>query len=176
MTTNPDTLARFIAAQDGGTRASPGVTAYDNACAELRAGKKVSHWIWFVFPQGPLGSSEMSRLYAIQDPSEAALYLKNDVLRSRLLEVTSLVNQQLVSGSAVESLMGSSTDTQKLTSCLTLFEQIADWESDHVVRDAMKAVLDHRSMSAWPRCQWTLLWLETGHWPNAPRDGHRAER
>jgi uncharacterized protein (DUF1810 family) len=161
MTTNADTLARFIAAQDGGTRANPGVTAYDNACIELRAGRKVSHWIWFVFPQGPFGSSEMSRLYAIQDPSEAARYLKNDVLRSRLLDVTSLVNQQLTSGNAIESLMGSSTDTQKLISCLTLFEQIADSESDRVVRDATTSVLDHRSMSAWPRCLQTLSWLAT---------------
>jgi uncharacterized protein (DUF1810 family) len=159
MTSNINSLARFIEAQDGYSRARPGVTAYENACIELRSGRKVSHWIWFVFPQGPFGQSEMARHYAIKDPVEAALYLKNDVLRTRLLEATGLVNQQLVSGTAIKSLMGGPTDAQKLTSCLTLFERIAAAESDPALLQAAAQVLDHPLMSAWPRCEMTLTWL-----------------
>ena len=101
----------------------------------------------------------MARHYAIKDPDEAALYLKNDVLRTRLLEATGLVNQQLVSGTAIKSLMGGPTDAQKLTSCLTLFERISAAESDPAVLQATAQVLDHPLMCAWPRCEMTLTWL-----------------
>src|SRR5690349_2056688 len=73
-------LQRFVDAQDrGGT--------YERALAELRAGRKTSHWMWFVFPQrAGLGRSETSRRYAIASPEEARAYAEHPVLGPRLIE------------------------------------------------------------------------------------------
>src|ERR1022692_5071684 len=77
---DPYDLARFVAAQDaGGT--------YERAVAELRAGRKTSHWMWFVFPQiTGLGQSPTSRHYAISSLDEARAYLDDPVLGQRLRE------------------------------------------------------------------------------------------
>ncbi len=75
---DPFDLQRFRAAQEQGG-------AYATALAELRAGRKRSHWIWFVFPQlDGLGSSPMARRYAIRSLDEARAYLADDVLGPRL--------------------------------------------------------------------------------------------
>src|SRR3982750_1208644 len=78
-------LERFVAAQDaGGT--------YDRAVAELRAGRKTSHWMWFVFPQiAGLGRSPMAQRYAIGSLAEADAYLAHPVLGTRLAECAQLV-------------------------------------------------------------------------------------
>jgi uncharacterized protein (DUF1810 family) len=107
-----DDLQRFVEAQDsGGT--------YERALAELRAGHKASHWMWFVFPQiAGLGQSEMSRRYAISDLEEARAYGDHPVLGSRLRECC----QALLShrGKPAEQILGG-IDAVKLRSSMTLF-------------------------------------------------------
>jgi uncharacterized protein (DUF1810 family) len=109
---DPHRLERFVAAQDrGGT--------YELAIAELRAGRKRGHWMWFVFPQiSGLGQSPMSRRYAIASLEEARAYFEHPVLGPRLTECTRIVSE-LDAGSAEEIFGG--IDAIKLRSSLTLF-------------------------------------------------------
>jgi uncharacterized protein (DUF1810 family) len=109
---DPHRLERFVAAQDrGGT--------YELAAAELRAGRKRGHWMWFVFPQiSGLGQSPMSRRYAIASLEEARAYFEHPVLGPRLTECTRIVSE-LDAGSAEEIFGG--IDAIKLRSSLTLF-------------------------------------------------------
>ncbi len=105
-------LHRFVDAQDrGGT--------YTEALSELRAGRKRSHWIWFVFPQiAGLGSSEMSRRYAIGSRAEARAYLEHPVLGPRLIECAGAL--LALPGSDPAAVMGE-LDAVKLRSSMTLF-------------------------------------------------------
>ena len=109
---DPYNLERFVAAQNaGGT--------YERAVAELRAGRKTSHWMWFVFPQiAGLGQSQMSRTYAISSLDEARAYLRHPVLGPRLIECARIVANARA-GSA-EQIFGG-IDAHKLRSCMTLF-------------------------------------------------------
>ena len=96
---------------------------YERALAELRAGDKRSHWMWFVFPQiAGLGHSAMARHYAIADAAEARAYLAHPLLGPRLVEATEAVTA--AAGSA-EAIMGG-IDAIKLRSSLTLFAATAD--------------------------------------------------
>ena len=105
-------LQRFVAAQDaGGT--------YEHAAAELRAGRKRSHWMWFVFPQiAGLGYSPTSRRYAITSLAEATAYLAHPVLGPRLTECAAILVS--LAGRTAEQIFGD-VDAQKLCSCVTLF-------------------------------------------------------
>lgn len=104
-------LARFTTAQTG---------VFDTALAEIRAGSKYSHWMWFVFPQiAGLGSSPTARHFAIRSLAEARAYLADPVLGARYLTVVEAL-QGLTSGTA-ESVFGG-IDAIKLRSSLTLFE------------------------------------------------------
>ena len=86
---------------------------------ELSAGRKRSHWMWFVFPQlAGLGHSAMARQYAIASLAEARAYLEHPVLGSRLIGLTELVNQ--VEGRSVREIFGSPDDL-KFHSSMTLF-------------------------------------------------------
>lgn len=106
-------LERFVRTQEG---------TYDRALAELRAGRKESHWMWFVFPQlAGLGRSETARFYAIEGLEEARAYLAHPVLGPRLHEATAAVTA--ASGSA-EAVLGP-VDAVKLRSSMTLFEAAA---------------------------------------------------
>lgn len=108
-------LDRFVAAQDG---------VVDRALAELRAGAKTSHWIWFVFPQiAGLGHSMMAQRYAIADLVEARAYLAHPVLGPRLIEPTEAMLGWAGRRSA-ETILGG-IDAIKLRSCMTLFEAAA---------------------------------------------------
>ena len=109
---DPWRLERFVAAQDrGGT--------YQRAVAELRAGAKVSHWMWFVFPQvAGLGMSAMSREYAISSAEEARAYLAHPVLGPRLRECARIVAD--TEGRTAEQVFGY-VDAVKLRSSMTLF-------------------------------------------------------
>jgi uncharacterized protein (DUF1810 family) len=124
---DPHDLARFVEAQNrGGT--------YEAAVRELRAGRKTSHWMWFVFPQlRGLGHTVMAERYGIGSTDEAAAYLAHDVLGPRLRQCAKLV----ASSGAVtaEALMGH-TDALKLRSSMTLFAAVTDDDHDFV------AVLD----------------------------------
>src|SRR5437868_1200945 len=114
-------LERFHEAQ-----ARPGA-GYDSALAEIRAGGKRSHWIWYIFPQiEGLGRSSTARAYAIQDLGDACTYLRDPVLRDRYEEIVAAVSEQLVRGIRVEDLMGSRIDALKLVSSLTLFRAAAE--------------------------------------------------
>lgn len=109
---DPYRLERFVAAQDrGGT--------YQQAVAELRAGAKVSHWMWFVFPQvAGLGMSATSREYAISGLAEARAYLAHPVLGPRLLECTRILAG--TDGKSADAILGP-VDAMKLRSSVTLF-------------------------------------------------------
>ena len=113
-------LARFHAAQ-GDPHAG-----YDAALAEIRRGRKTSHWIWYIFPQlAGLGRSAVAEKYAIRDLAEACDYLRDPLLRARYEEITAAVSHQLARGLALENLMGSRIDALKLVSSLTLFRAAA---------------------------------------------------
>jgi uncharacterized protein (DUF1810 family) len=105
-------LARFVAAQDqGGT--------YEAAVAELRSGRKRSHWMWFVFPQiAGLGQSPISRKYAISSLAEAQAYLAHQVLGPRLVECARIVGD--LKAASAEDIFGG-IDAMKLRSSMTLF-------------------------------------------------------
>ena len=109
-------LERFVEAQDrDGT--------YDAAVNELAAGRKRSHWMWFVFPQlRGLGSSPMADRYGIASRDEAVAYLGHDVLGPRLHRCARLVTQS--GARSADALMGS-IDGLKLRSSTTLFAQAA---------------------------------------------------
>jgi uncharacterized protein (DUF1810 family) len=111
--------ARFLEAQDAGHP-----SAYDRALAELRAGRKRSHWIWFVLPQlQGLGRSAMAEHYGINGLQEAKAYLAEPTLLSRLEEVIAVIAEQLQQPEqSLERLMGGNLDATKTISCLTLFE------------------------------------------------------
>jgi len=113
-------LARFHEAQ-----ASPSA-GYDTALAEIRRGRKTSHWIWYIFPQlAGLGRSAMAEKYAIRDLAEACAYLRDPLLRARYEEITAAVSDQLARGIALEELMSSRIDALKLVSSLRLFRVAA---------------------------------------------------
>lgn len=111
-------LQRFLDAQDA---PAGGITVYERALAELTAGAKRTHWMWFVFPQlAGLGSSAMAQRYAIAGLDEAAAYLEQPVLGPRLRACVDAVNA--VRGRTAHEIMGSPDDL-KLGSCLTLFAE-----------------------------------------------------
>jgi uncharacterized protein (DUF1810 family) len=110
MADDPFDLARFVEAQED---------VYVRALAEVRAGRKRSHWMWYVFPQvAGLGFSEMSRRYAVSGRDEAIAYLRHPVLGPRLVECCDAVLG--VDGRSAHDIFGSPDDT-KLRSCCTLF-------------------------------------------------------
>jgi uncharacterized protein (DUF1810 family) len=107
-----DPLGRFRSAQQ-----QDGI--YGRALAELRAGAKRSHWMWFVFPQlAGLGHSEMSRAYAISSLEEARSYLADPVLGGRLRESAAALLEH--EGAGAEQILGA-IDALKLRSSMTLF-------------------------------------------------------
>jgi len=111
-------LERYIRAQD---------KTYAAALAELKAGRKRGHWIWWVLPQRKgLGSSEYSVFYGIQDDAEAEAYLRHPVLGARYLECVETIHRKLCQeGVDPLVLMGSDIDVLKLQSSLGLFSCIA---------------------------------------------------
>jgi uncharacterized protein (DUF1810 family) len=106
-------LQRFVTAQDG---------VYETALAELKRGRKQTHWMWFVFPQvAGLGLSAMSQRYAIASRDEARAYLDHPTLGPRLIAAVQAVNA--VQGRSAHQIFGA-PDDRKFQSCLTLFEQV----------------------------------------------------
>jgi len=110
----PHDLQRFVDAQ---------APIYVQVCAELKAGRKRSHWMWFVFPQiKGLGVSPTAQFYAVGSRAEAGAYLARAVLGPRLKECTQLVLD--VSGRSAQDIFGSPDDL-KFRSCMTLFAEVA---------------------------------------------------
>jgi uncharacterized protein (DUF1810 family) len=111
-TADPFDLDRFVAAQDAGG-------SYQHAVAELRNGRKSSHWMWYVFPQlAGLGQSPTSKFYAIGSVDEATAYLAHPVLGPRLRECAEILVG--LSGRTAEQIFGG-IDAMKLRSAMTLF-------------------------------------------------------
>jgi uncharacterized protein (DUF1810 family) len=105
-------LDRFVTAQDGGG-------TYDAALRELRAGRKTSHWMWFVFPQvAGLGRSSTAQHYAVSGLAEARAYLAHPVLGPRLVTAARALTE--LPGTDPVRVLGS-VDAQKLRSSMTLF-------------------------------------------------------
>jgi uncharacterized protein (DUF1810 family) len=113
---DPYRLERFVQAQDSnGT--------FQRAVAELRAGRKVGHWMWFVFPQiAGLGFSAMSQRYAISGLAEARGYLEHPVLGPRLVECATILAG--TDGKSAAEILGH-VDAMKLRSSMTLFAAAA---------------------------------------------------
>jgi uncharacterized protein (DUF1810 family) len=122
---DPYKLVRFVIAQD---------PVYERVCAELRGGRKRSHWMWFVFPQlRGLGQSQMAYTFGISSRAEAEAYLKHPVLGARLKECTRMVN--LVEGRSAEEIFGYPDDL-KFRSSMTLFAGVQ--AKDPVFQDAIQ--------------------------------------
>lgn len=114
MTTQGDDLDRFVAAQ---------APVYSRVVAELAAGRKQSHWMWFIFPQvAGLGFSAMAQRYAISSRAEAEAYLAHPILGARLVECTRHV--QDVTGKTILAILGSPDDV-KFRSSMTLFDAVS---------------------------------------------------
>lgn len=119
---DPHDLNRFREAQ---------AAVHDRVTAELRAGRKTSHWMWFVFPQMlGLANSEMSRRYAIRSLDEARAYLADPDLGAWLRECTTLVNA--VAGRSIHEILGSPDDL-KFHASMTLFHKAATSPEDRAL-------------------------------------------
>ncbi|GMO11461.1 MAG: hypothetical protein Ta2D_13680 [Rickettsiales bacterium] len=96
-------------------------STYNIALNEIKNGKKINHWIWYVFPQiQGLGESSTSKFYAIKDLNEAADYLNDEVLGKRLIEISQAL---LTHNKSAEDILGD-IDACKLKSSMTLFSQV----------------------------------------------------
>ncbi|GLR90463.1 DUF1810 domain-containing protein [Bradyrhizobium iriomotense] len=112
---DPFDLKRFVQAQND---------VYPGVVGELSAGRKRSHWMWFIFPQlAGLGFSAMSQRYAIASRAEAEAYLAHPVLGPRLVECTGLV--LAVRGRSINAILGAPDDV-KFHSSMTLFDAVSD--------------------------------------------------
>ena len=125
MVVDPYDLQRFVTAQN---------PVYDQVCAELRNGRKQSHWIWFIFPQiRGLGHSQTAAAFGIASREEAEAYLQHPVLGDRLRECTRLVN--LVEGRSISQIFGYPDDL-KFRSSMTLFAGTA--LESQIFKDALQ--------------------------------------
>ena len=136
-------LERFVTAQED---------TYESALAELHAGQKQTHWMWFIFPQiQGLGHSETARFYAIENLAEAQAYLTHPFLGQRLRECAqALLQTEDLSALAI---LGSPDDL-KLKSSMTLFEKVAA-KDDIIFTDIIDRFYNGE------RCSLTLQQLET---------------
>jgi uncharacterized protein (DUF1810 family) len=128
-------LERFLQAQAQGG-------SYERALAELKAGRKTGHWIWWVFPQlKGLGSSHNSTYYGLADEAEAAAYLAHPVLGMRYLECVEVVHGHLCKGGvSLLGLMGSEVDVLKLRSSLLLFLKLTP-DDDQGIRSSAEEII-----------------------------------
>lgn len=146
-------------------------TGFARALAELRSGRKRSHWIWYIFPQlAGLGQSRMAEHYGLQGVAEARDYLRDPVLRTRLLTITRVLAGHLSAQPcpSLKTLMGSMIDAQKTVSCLTLFRPVAERlhaEDPHADYAALaqlaSAVLHAAAAQGFPACAFTAAQLAT---------------
>lgn len=152
-------LKRFIDAQDGSTSTRGNMTAFESAIEELKNGKKIGHWIWFIFPQIEIGQSEMARKYAIKSLTEAENFLKHPILHDRLLTAAEIVSSQLRSGVDPEVLLGGSIDCLKLASSMTLFKETSVRLNHFLLLKICTENLEQLSMHSIETCKQTKDWL-----------------
>jgi len=114
MSQDPFELARFVAAQSGGV--------YEQALAELEAGRKQSHWMWFIFPQHrDLGRSGTAKFYGLSGIEEARAYAAHPVLGERLQKCCRAILPHLREETA-EAILGS-IDALKIRSSMEIFNE-----------------------------------------------------
>ena len=147
-------LDRFKNAQD------QRFAGFESALAELRGGRKTGHWIWYVFPQlAGLGMSEMSRAYGINGAAEATAYLRDPMLRQRLILATDAALEHLRHGVPITRLMGSSIDATKLVSSMTLFGAVAKQIPTEPQCAQLAAIADDvlaiANEAGYPACEFT---------------------
>lgn len=125
-----DSIERFTVAQD------TSFSDYNLALEEIKAGRKSSHWIWYIFPQlRGLGHSRMSQYFGIKDRAEAEAYLSHPVLGPRLREITTALLAHKDDRSPARIL--GEIDAMKVRSCMTLFDSIAPGNIFVEVLDSM---------------------------------------
>jgi len=140
---DPHNLQRFVDAQN---------PFYAQVCSELRAGRKSTHWMWFIFPQiRGLGYSPLARKFAISSLEEAKAYLEHPILGPRLRECCRLVNE--VESRSIEDIFGYPDDL-KFRSSMTLFARAIT--NDQIFQDALKKYcngeldpLTHERLRSW---------------------------
>jgi uncharacterized protein (DUF1810 family) len=121
---DPYDLRRFVEAQD---------PVFDRVCTELRAGRKTSHWMWFIFPQMKgLGRSPMAEKFGIGSLQEAEAYLRHPVLGPRLRTAAGLINA--IEGRSINQILGPPDDL-KFRSSMTLFARVC--RDDQVFANAL---------------------------------------
>jgi len=124
---DPFDLERFVTAQAGGV--------VEQALAELRAGRKQSHWMWFIFPQHrDLGRSPTAKYYGLSGEEEARAYLAHPVLGPRLHDCFAAVRPHLAAGRSAAAIMGE-VDALKLRSSAALFAAAASGDPAFVLPD-----------------------------------------
>lgn len=129
MSDDPFNLRRFVAVQQ---------PVFEQVLAELKQGRKASHWMWFIFPQiAGLGSSHMAKRFAISSRAEAEAFLKHAILGFRLKECVRLVNA--IENRTIEEIFGYPDDL-KFRSSMTLFSEVET--EDPVFRDALQKYFD----------------------------------
>lgn len=129
-------LDRFVVAQE---------RMYEQALAEVRNGKKLTHWIWYIFPQlKGLGKSDNSRYYGIEDAKEAGAYLQHPLLGSRLKEITAALLS--LNTTNAKEVFGE-LDAMKVCSCMTLFREVAEDDLfEKVINRYFHGVADGRTL------------------------------
>jgi uncharacterized protein (DUF1810 family) len=135
---------------------------FAEALDELEAGRKRSHWIWYVFPQlSGLGSSPAAQTYGLQGVEEATAYLRDRTLRDRLLSAANAARRHLEHDppAALRTLMGSDIDVLKLVSSMTLFREIARRMGDEEIRSTADAILRAAKAQGFAECGFTLSQL-----------------
>jgi uncharacterized protein (DUF1810 family) len=144
-------LERFVRAQGG-------AVGFELALREIETGGKRSHWIWYIFPQlAGLGHSPAAMAYGLQGVAEAAAYLRQPVLRDRLLTAASAVLRHLQREPPVSLrlLIGSDLDVLKLVSSMTLFRAAARQVGDDPVAAAANEILQSATQQGFDECEFT---------------------
>jgi uncharacterized protein (DUF1810 family) len=154
------TLQRFKDAQ------GQPAAGFESALAEIRSGGKQSHWIWYIFPQlAGMGHSAMSQTYGLDGIAEAEDYLRDPLLRSRLLTISTAIADQLdrQPDPTLDQLMGASIDVAKLVSSMTLFGAVAKQlhaaealDEYASIANVAERILLAAAAEGYPSCQFTL--------------------
>ncbi len=115
---DPFNLQRFVDAQADGV--------YERALAEIRSGRKQSHWMWFIFPQhGDLGRSPTAKFYGLAGIEEAQAYLGHELLEARLIECCDALLLHLLNGTTARQVLGD-LDAMKLRASMEIFTAAED--------------------------------------------------
>lgn len=158
-------LDRFREAQD------PPLAGYSRALAEMRTGRKQTHWIWYVFPQiAGLGRSHLSQKFAIADRAEGERYLEDEQLGTRLLTVAEVVLEHLRDGRLLQDVMASDVDAQKVVASMTLFGRVASERAREAGAQRHRAlagvageILERAAAQGYPACAFTIKALSAPH-------------